>query len=111
MRIGNTNYIIEYTNRIRESKEKECVARLIPPLSLGENGKIILKKGKNPKEERKNLFHEITHAIFCELFTTCPKYKRKINQLYKDEIFIQRVSEILNQIFNLKENAKKMPLV
>jgi len=106
MKIGNTKYILKYTNRIRESERKECTAKLIPPRSLGENGKLILKRGKTPEEERKNLFHEITHAIFGELFKTCPKYKRKINQLYKDEIFIQRLSEVLNKTFEVKEQKQ-----
>ena len=100
MKIGDTRYDLKYVNRIHKSKSKESVAKITPPKSLGEKGEIVLKRGKTIEEERENLFHEITHGIFEELFKTCPKYKRKINQLYKDEIFIQRLSEILNKTFS-----------
>lgn len=108
VKIGGTEYNIKYVNKISDDriqkfnnfhfKKTETLGLCHPRQGFWEKGKIVVKIDDNADKTADTLFHEITHAIFAEMTMQYPKYQRKLNQLYSDEFFIQKFSEILRDV-------------
>lgn len=120
VKIGGTEYSIKYVDKISDDrihkyngfnfKKTETLGLCHPRQGLWDKGQIVVKIEDDVDKTADTLFHEITHAMFAEMTMQYPKYSRKLNQLYKDEFFIQRFSEILRDVIESMKrttNAKK----
>ena len=101
IKIGSKRYKIIYVNNISNVYDyaKMEDGKEVKGLCIHDKKKILIKK--EPDQEG-TLFHELSHAIIGELQEKVSKHNEKLNILRKDEVFIQKLSEILREMFNLK---------
>lgn len=100
IKIGKTEYTIKYVNRISQNKKKQKYTA-----GQIDYDKKIIKIIQDHKGDRDVLFHELTHGIFFEAFKENPQLHRKLFLLKSDERFIQKLSDILKEMFEIKQKC------